>query len=297
MALLSTCKRRNTTAFVIRYATHFANRGHVLFSRRVCQVTMNTSLWGPPLWRICHGVSVLFVPSTPTPVSEPISERESEDDMVTFIDLMKTVLPCRFCRESLRTFIPQLADVHASIRAGTLNRWMYDLHNLVNKKLQTQRCVEASITDDAMQAALITLNTLPFDTFLKRVEIASRRLFSVLDIEIVLCIMALNSFDTANADADTNRDNIKAFSAFVRLLGRLLAVCGVTEYGIDAKLVSCEALIKESETAADAIRHILFATSRGEMDTEDAPRNMVGILARYNTARAKACSSQTLTCS
>lgn len=260
---------------------------------------MNTSLWGPPLWRICHGVSVLFVPSTSTSTSKstsvPVSEHESEDDMVTFIDLMKTVLPCRFCRQSLRTFIPQLADVRASIRAGSLNRWMYDLHNLVNKKLQTQRCVEASITDDAMQAALITLNTLPFDTFLKRVEIASRRLFAVLDIEIVLCIMALNSFDTANADTD--RDNVKAFAAFVRLLGRLLTVCGVTEYGIDAKLVSCEALIKESETAADAIRHILFATSRGEMDTEDAPRNMVGILARYNTARAKACSSQTLTCS
>lgn len=45
---------------------------------------------------------------------------------------LKDILPCKFCRESTAEFLKQ-DPPHAP-----LDKWMYDLHNRVNKKLRDQ---------------------------------------------------------------------------------------------------------------------------------------------------------------
>lgn len=93
---------------------------------------MNTYIWGPSLWRILH--TVAFVPDS------EVAER--------LVRVLKKTLPCSFCRESFGGFVRQLdekyqLDVRDVVSQGKLYQWMYDIHELVNDKLDRQRAHDA----------------------------------------------------------------------------------------------------------------------------------------------------------
>jgi len=88
---------------------------------------MLTSIWGPPLWHVLHTMSFNY------PVEPSIDQKKHSRD---FIINLKHVLPCGKCRENLKKNIKELPlhIKHMESRA-TFSKYVYDLHELVNKML------------------------------------------------------------------------------------------------------------------------------------------------------------------
>lgn len=90
---------------------------------------MITKIWGPPSWVSLHSISFGY-PLNPSD--------EQKNTYKSYFTLVGDVLPCRYCRESYKKFISEgctkLTDDCMKNRE-TLSRWLYDVHEAVNKKL------------------------------------------------------------------------------------------------------------------------------------------------------------------
>jgi len=86
---------------------------------------MQTKVWGPAGWIFLHSI-VQNYPWNPTPQQKIYYRR--------FLSDVGQVLPCRYCRESYQKFAEDLNDKALQNRK-TLTKWLYNLHNKVNKKL------------------------------------------------------------------------------------------------------------------------------------------------------------------
>jgi hypothetical protein len=88
---------------------------------------MMTSVWGPAMWMMLHTMSFNY-PINPT--------YEQQKHYYKFYSNLKNTLPCRYCRENLTKNLKKhklSKDVMKS--RETLSRWVYELHELVNKQL------------------------------------------------------------------------------------------------------------------------------------------------------------------
>jgi hypothetical protein len=96
---------------------------------------MQTKVWGPTGWVFLHSIAQNY-PEEPT--------NEQKMYYKNFFRLIGNVLPCRYCRESYQQFIEEpgtkLNDAVMKNRK-TFTRWLYDIHNKVNKKLGINYCV------------------------------------------------------------------------------------------------------------------------------------------------------------
>lgn len=91
---------------------------------------MDTRFWGPSAWQLLH----LVAHSKPPPdVAEP------------WFNNIKNVLPCKFCRASTAEYMEKEIPLHPRIQH--LDRWIYDLHNRVNRKLREQSKTDPAIRD------------------------------------------------------------------------------------------------------------------------------------------------------
>jgi hypothetical protein len=88
---------------------------------------MLTSIWGPPQWHVLHCMSFNY-PVNPT--------LEQKKHYVEFINNLTHVLPCGICRKNLikNLEIVPLND-HALKNRKNFSRWMYRLHEHINKML------------------------------------------------------------------------------------------------------------------------------------------------------------------
>ena len=75
---------------------------------------MDTRFWGPSAWQLFHLVAF---------------KSEHPDDV---LNQMKDVLPCKFCRASTTEYVKE-----HPLR-GDPGKWLYEIHNMVNRKLRTQ---------------------------------------------------------------------------------------------------------------------------------------------------------------
>lgn len=88
-----------------------------------------TKIWGPHLWKSLHCISFGF-PSHPT--------LEQKNGYKLFFQSLAFVLPCQYCRESYSHFIksePTVLTDDVFDNRDSLTRWVYTLHQRVNKKL------------------------------------------------------------------------------------------------------------------------------------------------------------------
>lgn len=91
---------------------------------------MLTTVWGPGLWHSLHTMSFNY-PANPT--------RQDKMHYRNFILNLQYVLPCGKCRENLKKNfqrLPLKMD-HMKTRE-TFSKYVYDLHELVNKMLQKE---------------------------------------------------------------------------------------------------------------------------------------------------------------
>lgn len=86
-----------------------------------------TTVWGPPMWHTLHAISFNY------PVRPTIADKSHYRN---YILQLKHVLPCGKCRKNLRKNFKQLPLAHKHMRSReTFSRYIYDLHELVNKML------------------------------------------------------------------------------------------------------------------------------------------------------------------
>jgi len=86
-----------------------------------------TAVWGPMLWSYLHTMSFNY-PTEPT--------NENKKHYRSFILNLKNVLPCKFCRLNLTKNFKELPLTMDDMKnRETFSRYVYNLHELVNKML------------------------------------------------------------------------------------------------------------------------------------------------------------------
>jgi len=88
---------------------------------------MITSVWGPPMWHVLHTISFNY----------PIKPTEAQmEDYFNFYSSLEKILPCKFCRDNLKNNLKKCALTKKIMASRmTLSRWVYDLHETINKML------------------------------------------------------------------------------------------------------------------------------------------------------------------
>jgi hypothetical protein len=146
---------------------------------------MNTCVWGPASWRILHGLTGRRTIKNPRLVSVMLTR-------------LGQVLPCRYCRASFTVFMKEMPDVEEALRDGSVafQRWLWEFHNKVNRKLAFQHYDKIKPPLDAeVKEALFKASLLPFEVLQKRVAITSP-FFTRHDVFVLVSVILLNA-DTA----------------------------------------------------------------------------------------------------
>jgi hypothetical protein len=88
---------------------------------------MMTSIWGPAMWHALHTISFDY-PVHPT--------SEDKKHYKEFIENLKYVLPCKYCRINLTNNLKMnpIRECHMKNR-DTFSRYVYNLHEFINKML------------------------------------------------------------------------------------------------------------------------------------------------------------------
>ena len=84
---------------------------------------VDTRYWGPSAWQLFHLIAF---------------RSEHPDDV---LNMIKDVLPCKFCRESTTKFVKE-----HPLR-GDPGKWLYEIHNMVNAKLRRQAKDDPTVVD------------------------------------------------------------------------------------------------------------------------------------------------------
>ena len=91
---------------------------------------MLTTVWGPGIWHYLHTMSFNY------PVNPTQEEKRHYRD---FVLGLRYVLPCGKCRKNLVKNFRRLPLTMAAMESrDTFSRYMYDLHETVNKMLEKQ---------------------------------------------------------------------------------------------------------------------------------------------------------------
>ena len=98
---------------------------------------MMTKVWGPTGWLFLHCVTFGY-PYAINP--ENPDHKYKKRDYKLFFEKLGDILPCKYCRDSYKEFIKEHPiDKHLNKRED-LCKWLYDIHNKVNKKLGVPDC-------------------------------------------------------------------------------------------------------------------------------------------------------------
>ena len=97
---------------------------------------MDTRFWGPSAWQLFHLIAH--------------SQRSKEDvptqrALELFFNNIKDILPCKFCRASTTEFMEKDLPLHPMRQ--NIAKWLYLLHNRVNKKLREQSKTDSNVRD------------------------------------------------------------------------------------------------------------------------------------------------------
>lgn len=88
---------------------------------------MLTSVWGPPMWHMLHTISFNY-PVKPT--------KEDIHNYYNYFKSLVTILPCKYCRDNLKKNYKSLnLNKNVFKNRETLSRFVYELHEEVNKML------------------------------------------------------------------------------------------------------------------------------------------------------------------
>lgn len=148
---------------------------------------MNVNVWGPPTWDVLHASAFLF--------------DESKTNGQHFFECLKVLLPCIHCRNSYVEFFDSLG----APRKGFCAKWLYEIHEKVNKKLFNQRLEKISLFADCK--ALYTSPT--FEVVQKRFIVNREEPFVWRSLNTMLLSFAMG------LEANEDSKNIAALKKFL----------------------------------------------------------------------------------
>lgn len=89
---------------------------------------MLTTVWGPPKWHYLHTMSFNY-PVNPT--------EDDKQHYKTYIESLQYTLPCKYCRQNFQQNLKVLPITREVLKnRENFSRYIYNLHNLVNKMLK-----------------------------------------------------------------------------------------------------------------------------------------------------------------
>ena len=92
---------------------------------------MNVNEWGPGGWTFLHTITFNY-PLDPT--------NEDKERYKNFFESIKTILPCKYCRQSFEIYMKYLPiEEFLDSREG-VTYWLYRIHDLVNEKVFKDKC-------------------------------------------------------------------------------------------------------------------------------------------------------------
>ena len=92
---------------------------------------MNVNEWGPGGWTFLHTITFNY-PLDPT--------NEDKERYRNFFESIKTILPCKYCRQSFEIYMKYLPiEDFLDSREG-VTYWLYRIHDLVNEKVFKDKC-------------------------------------------------------------------------------------------------------------------------------------------------------------
>ena len=98
---------------------------------------MMTKVWGPAGWVFLHSCAMGY----PIKIDKKDKEhRKRKRETKKFFESVGYVFPCRYCRESYMLFIKEAPLAGHLDTRQNLCRWLYRIHNKVNKKLGVPKC-------------------------------------------------------------------------------------------------------------------------------------------------------------
>ena len=92
----------------------------------------NPSVWGPPTWTSMH----IFAARFPEYFESEKHFVEVQRKYSTYFDSLKEVLPCGPCRRDYTQLLEEYPVEKAAISRYHLSRWVWNIHNIVNRKLR-----------------------------------------------------------------------------------------------------------------------------------------------------------------
>ena len=98
---------------------------------------MMTKVWGPAGWVFLHS-SVMGYPVKIDKTNKDHRFRKKKTKL--FFNNIGHIFPCRYCRDSYNIFIKKLPIDNFLDSRKSLSKWLYDIHNMVNKKLGVPKC-------------------------------------------------------------------------------------------------------------------------------------------------------------
>lgn len=98
---------------------------------------MMTKVWGPAGWLFLHSVAMGY----PYYINDENPDHKTKkEDYYKFFYYLGKVLPCKYCRESYMDFFAKL-NLNGNLNSrNEVSRWLYDMHNKVNRKLGVPEC-------------------------------------------------------------------------------------------------------------------------------------------------------------
>ena len=94
---------------------------------------MDTRFWGPSGWKLLHSIAGDY-PENP--------DEYDKNNYKIFFETLPHILPCIYCRNSLTDYYSQFPIDKSLDKRKNLDRWLYNIHNLVNDKLRRQRLLK-----------------------------------------------------------------------------------------------------------------------------------------------------------
>ena len=84
------------------------------------------SVWGPPLWKVLHGIGYMTAKGLPS------LHKDSERECIWLVTHMEYIIPCREC---IAHFFAYKQKNHIPKVYTNIGEWLCGLHNSVNEKL------------------------------------------------------------------------------------------------------------------------------------------------------------------
>lgn len=101
-----------------------------------------TKVWGPAGWIFLHSCAAGY-PAT----IKSSDDRRRKKKTKLFFETIGHIFPCKYCRDSYIKFIKELPIDKFLGSRKSLTRWLYRIHNKVNKKLGVPPCDIPSYND------------------------------------------------------------------------------------------------------------------------------------------------------